>query len=120
MISGMELERLNRAATRRAAHAGKVPIPFEECDRAHVSAADGEWFMPFIGDRVPRGYKRTDRDPAFCDHSGFGSESEPAMTLRRLAEWLRSGYYYGVIESGQFQSYVGEFERGGTKVPKVW
>ena len=111
MMDARTLDYVNRKATREAAANKRVPIPFEESDREHILNGGGEWRMPFIGDRTPRGYKRTDRDPAFCDHSGFGSETEPAMTTRRFARWLRSGYYYGVIESGQFQSYVGEFTK---------
>ena len=111
MMDARTLDYVNRKATRESAAHRRVPMPFEECDREHVARQTGEWRMPFIGERTPRGYRRTDREPLFCDHSGFGLEYEPAATVQRLSEWLRSGYYYGVIESGQFQSYVAEFER---------
>lgn len=67
--------------------------------------------VPYIGDHIPVGWKRTNRKPYFVDLSGFGQEDEPAMTLRALVERLRVGYGYALTEVGQFQGYVAEYQR---------
>lgn len=102
MMDGATLAAVNRAATRRAQREGREPCLFDgDPDRVRV---------PYIGDRTPRGWRRTDRDLMFVDTSGFGREGEPAMTQRAFLASLRPGYGYGIVEQGQFQAYVAEFE----------
>jgi hypothetical protein len=65
--------------------------------------------FPFIGDYVPKGYKEV--STYFVDSSGFGLESEPALTIPSFVRKIRSGYAYAITEVGQFQLYITEFEK---------
>jgi hypothetical protein len=106
----MDLEtmrRVNGSATRRASRA-KVEPTIWNGDRENFK-------MKFVGDRCPRGWHRTDREDLFCDHSGFGGPGEPALTQDQLIAALKIGFGYGVVESGQFQSYVREFRKGSAQ-----
>jgi hypothetical protein len=47
----------------------------------------------------------------FVDKSGFGKPSEPALTLEEFVRVMRPGYYYAVVEEGEFQVKVGVFSR---------
>lgn len=47
----------------------------------------------------------------FVDNSGFGSESEPALTPAMFLREVKAGYYYGITNIGQFQVYIGEFKK---------
>jgi hypothetical protein len=67
--------------------------------------------IPFIGDYVPEGFYL--EDSLFVDTSGFGSESEPAMTQEMFFKRLTVGKAYAVIEAGEFQVYVGVFGVNG-------
>ena len=115
MMSLADIERINRQATRRSQAERKVPALIEAYDvRAYRDGDKNAVSIPMIGDRLPRGYKKVG-EPVFCDHSGFGEESEPAMTLRAFLAYLESHApsYWGIFESGQFQSYVQEYEKVG-------
>ena len=92
---------MNEEATRKAKHSGKRPLEFTG-DLDNLS-------IPNLGNYVPRGWKLV--KTYFVDSSGFGSEDEPAMTIEMFKRQLKVGYGYAVIEEGQFQVYVGEFER---------
>lgn len=48
----------------------------------------------------------------FVDSSGFGSESEPALTFEQFVRQAKVGRGYAIIEAGQFQVYIGEFIKG--------
>lgn len=50
-------------------------------------------------------------DEMFVDSSGFGAEDEPALTIKQFYEQVKAGLGYAVIEAGQFQVYVGVFEK---------
>jgi hypothetical protein len=67
--------------------------------------------IPFLGDYVPKGWKRTDREVMFVDSSGFGATGEPAMTLNSFFDSLIPGKGYATVEQGQFQVYVAEYEK---------
>jgi len=73
--------------------------------------------FPNLGDYCPAGYAEVDR--WFCDSSGFGTDHEPALTPARLRDKLRTTYLhhpeysYGIVETGQFQLYLGVFRRVG-------
>jgi hypothetical protein len=47
----------------------------------------------------------------FVDNSGFCSNDEVAITFYRFLEQVKSGYYYGIQEVGQFQVYIGEYKK---------
>jgi hypothetical protein len=75
-----------------------------------LDGLETELSIPNLGDYRPKGYEMI--DTWFVDKSGFGSASEPAMTIPRMFEKIREngpGFGYGMIEEGQFQCYVGVF-----------
>jgi hypothetical protein len=45
------------------------------------------------------------------DSSGFGEAGEPALTLRQFLGKIKTGCGYAITEAGQFQVYIGEFEK---------
>ena len=47
----------------------------------------------------------------FVDSSGFGSDSEPALTFNRFLKKVKAGYFYGIREAWQFQVYIGEYQK---------
>lgn len=67
--------------------------------------------FPFLGDFTPKGWKQ-DGEDTFVDSSGFGSESEPAQTVKAFVEALEVGKAYAISQSGQFQVYVRKFKKG--------
>ena len=71
--------------------------------------------FPFLATYKPKGWKKV--EDLFCDASGFGSENEPALTIRalkaKMLEYLDKPetYGYGILECGQFQCYVGVYKK---------
>lgn len=115
MIHPKELERINNEATRRALE--KKQEPYVLFDKEDIDK-----FPPFpfthLGDYTPPGWELLeDQEPLFCDTTGFGKSSEPALTTAELKRELRKlydqnpNYGYAVIEIGQFQLYLGVFRR---------
>lgn len=96
------IRRLNAQSTRAAARSGNLPRLWDGDDKA--------FRCPYVGDRTPRGYRRTAREPLFVDTSGFGSTSEPALTQAQFVAAMTPGMFYGMTEHSQFQGYVAEFE----------
>lgn len=47
----------------------------------------------------------------FVDNSGFGTQGEMALTASEFLEKVEKGKFYAIISQGQFQVYIGEFER---------
>jgi hypothetical protein len=103
MMSLETIRSMNDTATRRAAREGLVP--------RIIHSADDVRGIPHLGYRVPRGWKLVEK--LFVDSSGFGSESEPAMTQAAFTDYVKAhpGYGWAVIEAGQFQCYVGRYEK---------
>lgn len=62
-----------------------------------------------VGNGDIYGYKLV--DTYFVDNSGFGSESELALTFNRFLTKVKAGYFYGIREAGQFQVYIGEYKK---------
>lgn len=58
------------------------------------------------------GYKKV--NTYFVDNSGFGSETEPALTIPYFLSKVKQGYYYGITNVGQFQVYIGEYIKDKT------
>lgn len=113
MMNLRTIRLMSDSAARHAAKEKKLPyVPF---DAAEVDALAGFPF-PFLGEYVPPGWELVDR--MFCDSSGFGLESEPALTARavkeKLKQWLQAEYGYGILEAGPFQVYVGVYKRVAT------
>ena|SRR5579872_1588999 len=106
------IERENKQAAREASRKGKKPYVIFE-------AAEIETMPPFpfpmIGDLRPKGW--TLKDTLFVDASGFGADNEAALSVSQLLAKLRelyaenSSFGYALIEVGQFQAYLGVFER---------
>ena len=113
MLDSRALARINRESTQRAARERRVPVIITPEDIDAYQAGDERALsIPYIGQRLPRGYRRLG-DPVFVDKSGSGSESEPAWTLRRFLEHVREcgESYWGAVEEGEFQIYVQRYAR---------
>jgi hypothetical protein len=107
----MSLEQIRSASdtmTRRAARNGIVPKVFTE-----ENTTDEIRGIPALGHRVPRGWKLV--NTYFVDSSGFGSPGEPAMTRDEFVSLVEGapGFGWAIIEAGQFQVYVGQYEKKG-------
>lgn len=70
--------------------------------------------FPNIGDYEPDGFE-ADGDPWMIDTSGFGAPDEMALTLDQLFDKLIVGKAYAFIKCGQFQAYLQQFTKWGSK-----
>ncbi len=91
MMDLATIRAMNKGAANRAKrHAVRPFVPTPEQRQALRNGADitrlAGFRLPAMGDYVPRGWRVTVDAPLFCDKSGFGLESEPAITLRRLGQ----------------------------------
>ncbi len=118
MMSASAIRQVSRDAAIRAARENKMPFTVEAEDlqdwKGEIAAGRLPRLpFPFLGDFRSQGWTRTDRDPLFVDSSGWGTEAEPALTVRALIEddHLTVGKAYAIVECGQFQLYLAEFER---------
>jgi len=92
---------------------GKRLKPYKLNDEDQINGMPPFQFPNFgdEADRMDEEYERV--DSLFCDSSGFGSPSEPALTNDQLKSKLRRllldhGELLLAIESvGQFQLYIG-------------
>jgi hypothetical protein len=66
--------------------------------------------LPFLGDYVPPGWERTETEEYFCDTSGMGQPGERALTQEEFLAKMEAGYGYAVVEMGQFQCYVAQYQ----------
>ncbi|GEM_PF-4776496 len=55
----------------------------------------------------PLGFKEVKR--YFVDNSGFGSETEIALTANQFLNKIKKGNYYAITSCGKFQVYVSEY-----------
>lgn len=65
--------------------------------------------VPDLGDCRPDGWDLV--DTLFVDASGFGSKNEAALTINQFMQKVKKDYGYAIIETGQFQLYIGVFKR---------
>lgn len=77
--------------------------------RAKTNGDIGIKGIKVIGEKTPLGYEKT--ADFFVDNSGFGSESEPALTFDNFLKQVKQGFYYGITSSGQFQVNIAEFQK---------
>ena len=70
---------------------------------------EGVFKCPNFGDYLPKNWEMSDE--YFVDNSGFGSESEPALTPNQFINRVRKGFGYAISGEGQFQVYIKEFKR---------
>lgn len=73
--------------------------------------------LPEFGDYRPTRWKMRE-ETLFCDSSGWGSSDEPALsveqtrdTILRIMRETEGTVGFAVIETGQFQVYVGVFDK---------
>ena len=107
MMSGEAIRALNRKMTQKANRLHLCPGEAPE---------DGVLgHCPWLGDHLEPGWAKVG-EPMFVDKSGLGRPDEPAMTQDAFLKRVRKGYGYGIVEEGQFQVYVQEYERVGERV----
>lgn len=103
MMSLATIRSMSESATQLAAKNKKVPyVAFSDND-------EGVFGCPNLGDYIPLGWERI--DVLFVDASGFGSENEPALTKDQFLNKVESGLGYAIVESGQFQVYIGVYRK---------
>jgi hypothetical protein len=133
MMSSEQIARLSDEAAARAERKGAAPrVPPLVLRQGGIE----EWVkkMPNIGSYRPVGWELVQRDALvtpkgmrqdrlrwlaaaepylMVDASGFGSESEPALSFRELVALVEANprFGYAIVEEGQFQVVVGVFER---------
>jgi len=122
MMSLKDISGMSAQATKVAAKGKRKPYLVwpEDIERGLKPGA-----IPFLGDYVPKGWKRvtltevdtkhhgvdTEMNAYFVDTSGVGHQDEPALTIRAFMARLKSGYGYAVVQAGEFQAYVGVYEK---------
>lgn len=121
----MSLSEIRRLSDEQAAKAARKKLkPYVPFSREEIEGYPSFPF-PNIGSYDPPGWERVHGadDPLFVDTSGFGSENEPALTVRQFKEKLLelwdkdSGYGYAIVSEGPFQAYIGIFKekKGGSR-----
>jgi len=55
----------------------------------------------------------------FVDSSGFGEDDDGAMSTRQIIAAIKVGYAYAIVEQGQFQLVLGEYQLKKKKVRKI-
>lgn len=79
--------------------------------------------IPNLGDFTPVGWEKTETE-WFVDHSGWGQEGEPALTIDQFVRAVKAHFAthptagYAITEVGQFQLYVTAFEYVGKSAMK--
>jgi hypothetical protein len=121
MMSPQVIRQFQREAAERAAEREQEPLMIypEDVDLIKAAVEIGEVpniRIPNLGDYVPDGWERVldyndEHVTYFCDKSGMGASDEPALTLGQFLSKLEAGFGYAMIEEGQFQCYVGKFQR---------
>lgn len=124
----MDLEtirHMSNEAAEKAAQKKLEPYTFFDKEEMEAATKSGKYPFPFIGDHVPKGWKKIDE--WFCDSSGFGADNEPALSKAQLAAKIRqvlhSDYFsadpmvnskpvgFALTECGQFQVRLGVYEQ---------
>ena len=88
----------------RARKAGKVPKLFKAESQRVVDFCRS---VPYLGSYVPEGWYLEAAQQ--IDSSAFGRVGELALTRDQFVASLKVGKGYGVIETGEFQVFVGIF-----------
>ena len=105
MMSLQQIRSYSDSAARKSRRAGILP--------KILNAGDDVRGIPMIGNRTPRGWKCVAQ--YFVDASGFGQKGEPALTTDEFRAVVAEnpGFGWAITEAGQFQVYVGQFEKRG-------
>lgn len=114
MMSGEAIREVSKQAAAKARRAKKVPftVEMEDLQDWKQCVASGNLPLlpfPFLGPYAPRGWQQTNT-LFFVDSSGWGGQGESALTIPQFIEKLEVGKSYAIIEAGQFQIYIAEFE----------
>ena len=108
MMSGATIRELSAQAARRAAREHRIPLIVEQEDMATLETHIRH--IPNFGDYRPKGWALV--DSVFVDSSGWGTDTEPALSFTQFVDWVKAqgpGFGYALVEEGQFQVYVGKF-----------
>lgn len=109
MMSLQTINQLNYEAGVEAAELGREPFVLWDGDLEKIPPFP----FPYLGDFTPEGWNLLETH--FVDSSGWGEEGEAALTLGEFLEILKEKipleHGYAVVSAGQFQVYIGEFER---------
>lgn len=107
-----EIRRESDEAARVAAKKKMIPyIPFSKSE----VLAWKSFPFPYLGSYIPKGWIKVDE--LFADHSGWGSPTEAALTPQQLKNKIiqllddTRILGFGITEVGQFQLYVGVYEK---------
>ena len=101
---------LSRVIQQSVEAAGRAAKRNREPLMAFVSRSIACEDIPNLGDYRPKGWILL--ESLFVDKSGWGGESEPALTVEQFIAKLKAGLGYAIIGEGPFQIYIGEFEKG--------
>ena len=92
---------MNKKAGRHAKTTGLQPLV------AKYDTDEAIFGCPDLGNYIPKGWKKVNE--YFVDNSGFGQEGESALTAGQFQDNIKEGRGYAIVETGQFQVYIGEF-----------
>jgi hypothetical protein len=104
MMSIEMIKELNAKRGKEAQVYGKMPFMLYTEEQKNFLDK-----IPNIGDFRPKGFKFLRE--LFVDASGFGAEDEAAMTFGQFVKEAQIGKAYAIIEAGQFQVRIAEFEK---------
>ena len=114
MWSLQTIDYLNQQAARKARRGKKEPfVPVLD-----QIAAFPPFPFPHLGPYVPAGWERAE-ETWFVDSSGWGKPGEPALSVEQFGDELRQyvndnpDHGFAIVESGQFQCYVGAYRPAG-------
>ena len=115
MMSLEALQALNWEIAHKAEQEQREPYVFDGWD--YLAFANGQTFplgaIPNIGYFRPDGWDLV--ETLFCDKTGLGIPSEPALTVDEILETLlqhrECNFGYAIVEEGEFQLYLGCFIR---------
>ena len=115
MMSLEIIQSLSAETGLKARRQKRVPYVFSDASAVEQLGSLRGPSIPNLGDYCPKGWELV--ETLFVDSSGWGDPSEPAMTQAQFRQWVADRfnegktYGYAVVESGQFQVYVGVFEK---------
>jgi len=77
--------------------------------RAKIDGDIGVSKCPKVTEAGEAGFEMTEE--FFVDNSGFGRDSESALTFKQFLNHVKKGRHYGIRMIGQFQVYIGEYKK---------
>lgn len=98
------IRKINEQKAREAKEQDIVPVTIH--DKHDIESIKS---LPFIGDYRPKAFKLC--RVLFVDNSGLGADDEPALTFNQFVNEIVEGRCYAIIEAGQFQVRIAEFEQ---------